>query len=79
MANNYSECQTPLASNSDCIGCAALSQTSDTRDVLSPFAMMTSLQQTSDVLTEQGYHRFYAILRDHSKPASQGHFKTRQR
>jgi hypothetical protein len=40
-----------LASNEDCIERAAPPQTSDMRDVLSRFAMMISLQLTSDPST----------------------------
>jgi hypothetical protein len=44
-ANNYPEGLKSLVSNSDGMGRAAPRQTSDTEDVLSRFAMMTSLQQ----------------------------------
>src|SRR5262249_45377552 len=46
-ANSYSAFLKSFASNSDRIGRAAPAQTSDTRDILSRFAMTSSLQQTS--------------------------------
>jgi hypothetical protein len=47
-ANNRFEYLQSLASNAVCIQCSVPLQTSDIRDVLPPFAMMISLQLTSD-------------------------------
>jgi hypothetical protein len=44
-----------LESNVDCIGRPDPRQTSDIRDVPSPFAMMSSSQRTSDVLIRGDY------------------------
>jgi hypothetical protein len=48
-ARNYSECSSFPASNSDRIERGARRRTSDTRDALSRFAMMMSMQRTSSV------------------------------
>jgi hypothetical protein len=50
-ASNHSECLKALPSNAGCIGRAALPQTSGMRDVLSPLAMMISLQLASSAET----------------------------
>jgi hypothetical protein len=55
-ANNYLECQEPLASNADYIERAAQPQTSGIRDVLSPSPMMISLQLTSPCPLPERYH-----------------------
>ena len=47
--NNCLERQKPLASNADCIERADLPQTNGIRDAHPEFAMMISLQPTSDV------------------------------
>ena len=58
-ANNYTERLKFLSSNAGRIVRAVPRQTSDTRDVLSRFAMMTSLLQTSDVSNRATIPRIY--------------------
>jgi len=60
-ASNHSECLKSPASKAGCIGRADPPLTSGMRDVLSPFAMMISLQLTSDVLPKSDSH--YTFVR----------------
>jgi len=48
VANNHFECLKSLRSNQDCIERAAPPQTSGTRDVLHPSAMMMSFELASN-------------------------------
>jgi hypothetical protein len=68
-ANNHLERLKFLASNPDCIGRAAPPQTSGMRDFLCPsFAMMISLQPTSDVASITDYNAVFPAHLNRAPP-----------